>query len=541
MRVPFAKPAFPTRRHVAGGLAAAFALMATRDTSLHMAQGPALPGGLPAWDPEEMALLSARLRAQPLDVRRFGARGDGNAIDTRAINRAIAAARSGQTIYFPDGIYLVDNSDLQNGGASSTIPLPIGVNLLMEPGAWLKRAPSDRGGPNFITPTGSNLVQCNLDGDEFPRAGGMAGNWSEAECVGIYAADAADIVVVNSQFRHLTYGIEAHGLSSWRIVNCAFERIKLSGCLLRGSTGMAAVRNLVRDCRFFAMGDTAVALHYLTGDAVVAYNLVEDCTARDTQMRVDGYAFDVEGAYRRGTHHHNLFRRLVVEQNTVSGFVQGGATINKNSSDSMIVECQLRGNGAANGIGISIIETDGVQLINNRIQGFAANAIYADGAHRAEISGNTIVDSGDGASLERSTILLALAEGSRGARVINNTISWSGPNLRRGLAGAAIAGRSYMLNGIDNLVVRGNVIRNAVGAGILVEDRSSLASVNAIAVEGNTVVAGTDGVDAVAVRGAANVRIHRNRIAGTGARIDTTGSSGLVATENSLEPLSGSI
>src|SRR5688500_20281631 len=42
------------------------------------------------------------------DVRAYGAKGDGKALDTPAINRAIdaAASRGGGTVFFPGGDYL---------------------------------------------------------------------------------------------------------------------------------------------------------------------------------------------------------------------------------------------------------------------------------------------------------------------------------------------------------------------------------------------------------------------------------------------------
>ena len=66
-----------------------------------------------------------------LDVRRFGARGDGKTIDTTAINRAIAAAaaRGGGTVHFPAGSY-----------ASYTIRLMSAVTLHLDPGATLLAA-----------------------------------------------------------------------------------------------------------------------------------------------------------------------------------------------------------------------------------------------------------------------------------------------------------------------------------------------------------------------------------------------------------------
>ena len=57
-----------------------------------------------------LAALPARARPLPMgmvNVRDFGARGDGHHIDSPAIDRAIAhaAQRGGGTIYFPPGTY----------------------------------------------------------------------------------------------------------------------------------------------------------------------------------------------------------------------------------------------------------------------------------------------------------------------------------------------------------------------------------------------------------------------------------------------------
>ena len=53
-------------------------------------------------------LLAANVPAEGwINVRHFGAKGDGSAVDTPAINKAIAfaAARGGGTVYFPAGTY----------------------------------------------------------------------------------------------------------------------------------------------------------------------------------------------------------------------------------------------------------------------------------------------------------------------------------------------------------------------------------------------------------------------------------------------------
>lgn len=97
----------------------------------------ALLAPLPAWaDP----------RRGWVDVRDFGAKGDGRAIDTPAVNRAIdhVAARGGGTVYFPPGTY-----------ACYTIRLKSRVTLHLENGATILAAPAPqdgRGGYDLAEP-----------------------------------------------------------------------------------------------------------------------------------------------------------------------------------------------------------------------------------------------------------------------------------------------------------------------------------------------------------------------------------------------------
>ncbi|MBQ2151168.1 MAG: glycoside hydrolase family 28 protein [Bacteroidales bacterium] len=69
-----------------------------------------------------------------LNVRSFGAKGDGKTLDTEAINQAIeaASASGGGTVYFPAGVYL-----------SHSIHLKDHIRLFLDRGATLKAAVPD--------------------------------------------------------------------------------------------------------------------------------------------------------------------------------------------------------------------------------------------------------------------------------------------------------------------------------------------------------------------------------------------------------------
>src|SRR5215813_3663132 len=68
--------------------------------------------------------------AATLDVKDFGAKGDGHSDDARAINAAIAAASAGgDTVEFPRGTYV-----------STSIHLRSSVTLLLDAGATIQAA-----------------------------------------------------------------------------------------------------------------------------------------------------------------------------------------------------------------------------------------------------------------------------------------------------------------------------------------------------------------------------------------------------------------
>ena len=136
-----------------------------------------------------------------VSVRRFGARGDGKAIDSPAINKAIefAAARGGGTVYVPPGTYL-----------SYSIRLKSRITLHLEQGATLLAASTpfeglERGGydaPEPMDPAiskfqdfghshwrnsliwGDGLHDIAITGRGFIHGKGLARDWHDENGVG---------------------------------------------------------------------------------------------------------------------------------------------------------------------------------------------------------------------------------------------------------------------------------------------------------------------------------------------------------------------
>lgn len=107
-----------------------------------------------------------------IDVKSFGATGDGLTDDTKAINNALdyAAQNNYGTLFIPSGTYMVDGTDpLASGNYLSTsggIELKSGINIVMEEKTILKILPNSqkkyvlfRGyGVENITIFGGNLI-----------------------------------------------------------------------------------------------------------------------------------------------------------------------------------------------------------------------------------------------------------------------------------------------------------------------------------------------------------------------------------------------
>jgi polygalacturonase len=131
-----------------------------------------------------LSIAVSVLAAGVMNVRDYGAKGDGNTFDTAAIQKALdACAAAGGTVEFPAGIYLSQPLTLRSKTTVQLDPgaiLQAGTNqsdFMKEPGDWLKAKSSGDFIP-FIG--GKGLAGLTITGGGTIDGGGAAW-WGEAE------------------------------------------------------------------------------------------------------------------------------------------------------------------------------------------------------------------------------------------------------------------------------------------------------------------------------------------------------------------------
>lgn len=473
----------PSRRDLLSGAAAGLLGASTAQAAQRV------PGAgrdrLGLGDDEAVAVRAAleRLGELWVSVRAFGARGDGVADDTPAINRAIATLSPGRTLYFPAGTYRVTVSD---GVERALAPLPIGSSVHMERGAWLTTAP-DQPSLIFLTPLGDNILQVNIDGGSFPRSGGISGRWPNRTS-GIQAYATADrglgarnVTVVNSEIRNVETGIRADGARHWRVTGNKIHRTGLSAVIFGFHEGQDSLHNIVSGNVFESLGDTAVAFFQLDGKGLgtCAYNVVANNTAKDTNQRTAGFAFDVEAGDAQ-RQHHIVFSSNIVEQ-TVAGLPHGvGGFVMGNVSHGLMVGNIARGSsGTTADIGYNMPGARHGLIAANVADNFRGCGIVIDGSQGTDVFDNHIVNCGGGGPYP--AIRLALEFDTSRCSAIGNRIEISAGHPHFGDGSSAIAALGNNGIAIRDLRIGGNDITIPAGTAITVTGSSGTPALRVLA------------------------------------------------------------
>jgi len=202
-----------------------------------------------------------------INVKDYGAKGDGVTDDTASINAAIAATGIGGTCYFPTGVYMVNKTGLQTLS---------GVTLLGDPHQSVLRTltPFDHPYDGLVrAPWGSiNMALRYLSFD--------MQSWQGSA---VYFRDCTYWAAEDCQFENLlNWGLDITGGSNFRVEGCSFSDVTNGNAQATGKAGIILTRDDSGSCRNYRIINnqfTGTDISAGGTDGIISGNFVTGVTA----------------------------------------------------------------------------------------------------------------------------------------------------------------------------------------------------------------------------------------------------------------------
>lgn len=410
-----------------------------------------------------------------VSVRDFGARGDGETVDTAAIQAAVDALPQGGILRFPPGTYRIESD--RGVKLKDDVRLELGDAVLV--GANVDRARCrliEIQGRRNVTISGGTLVGSRTGSPD----------WG----VGIFASDAEDLVIENVTLRDFYFdGILLTG-------NRGCRRVVVSGVLAEGNrrTGLAApaAREVTVEASTFrgTRGQSPEAgVNFEPNDGgEVTEVRVRDCTVTGNA----GVGVYVQRG--KGKADAASVERSVVADNGL-GIVMVGVL------GASIVGNRVSGHRGKARSGIVVGETSSATVADNHLED-NSRGILSGGAIAVEIRGNTIVGTGAGpGDAADGIVCLGSATAAQGACTV------SGNTVRR------CGGSGIVTQLVSRVRLADNTVEDVGRRGVLLHSTSeSEVSGNSVARTGTEKPGAFDAIELVASSSG-------NRIAGNVIRL----------------------
>ena len=221
----------------------------------------------------ELSKALQSLYERIVNVRDYGAKGDGTTDDTGAIQHAIM---NGRTIYFPDGTYLLNKClwNVSNASKSSALYIAPHQRLIFDPGAVLLRG-SDTVNHMLYTGNDSNATDYNGASDiEIIGATFDENESLSTNCTALNLSHAKNVKIKNCKFINSSgtwHSIEVNSSKDVYISECIFENNQneediqidsASGTGNLGSNDGTPCDNIhIYNCTFDTQGHVAIGGH----------------------------------------------------------------------------------------------------------------------------------------------------------------------------------------------------------------------------------------------------------------------------------------
>ena len=302
-----------------------------------------------------LALAPCIASAATVDVRRFGARGDGGHDDTLAFQRAVDATPAGGVLDVPAGSYVIDPVRSVRVHSRMHLRLARGARLVAKPNA------APRGYVLLVERASDVRISGGRIVGERHAHLGRGGEWGH----GIMVRGASRVAIANMHVSDCWgdgISIGAGKLGGGRALpssDIEIMGVTCTGNRRQGLTIGRSRRVRVRDCVFSNTGGTAP----------------------QAGIDVEPDAGDVA-------------RDVRIERCVVRGNRGPGIQVWKRTVDIAIVDCTIEGNRNA---GVLAVGANGLVIDGNRIaRNGTAGVAVRSGSSRVRVSGNRFASNGRG-------------------------------------------------------------------------------------------------------------------------------------------------
>jgi parallel beta-helix repeat protein len=406
---------------------------------------------------------------------RFGAVGDAATDDTSAIAAAIAAAGANNTVYFPNGTYLV--SGLTANQSSQ--------KWLLEPGAIIRLKDSANTHVVTVTADDVQIIGGQIDGNQANNTGTLSGirassrsrlriegvRFASVETHGVYFTSCTDCDVVDCRFTAMPYFVMLqYANTNIRVSGCHGSGATSNGLLADGGAGVYADKNgsntnyriHVADCWF--TGGRGIYLNNSTDSTVVG------CTCEGS----DDVGIDLE-----------MCDRVTVSGCTVRSNTNYGIALLQGCSFCTVTGCVSRGN-TGRGIQVSAYTGDttaravGNAVVGNVAEGNGGAGIILLGATYTTVSGNLCMNNGTTVASQGGIHLTNVGAVYSTNNVVQGNVCTDNQGSKTQAYGIICVNASDTLNTIVDNEVGGNLTSPISESGVTNVRRSNRGSTDAV-------------------------------------------------------------
>ncbi|MEF3303421.1 right-handed parallel beta-helix repeat-containing protein [Paenibacillus sp. GYB003] len=390
-----------------------------------------------------------------VDVKWFGAKGDGVADDTEAINRAIGDG--GVTVYIPQGTYLINADATSAGQLNAGIQAKNDTTIVISPNAVLKAKPTASQRYTIINVFGKSNVTIEgggrIVGDRNEHLG-TTGEWGYGIAIG-----GSERVLVRDIRISDCWG-DGAVLGSYQVkTNVArsvtFHNVRCDNNRRQGMSIIAAQGVRIGECYFGNTNGTAPQ---------AGIDIEPDSGTAVTGVVITGCLFENNAGGNLVLNAMNgPVREIVVESSRFVG--PNGGIYSQSASDVRFVGnwidtpvrgihiylCSnhvVEGNRIANSAdrGIDIRFSDSVAVLNNYLTNIQSNSMRLSQSNRCTIRGNVIEDCGRTANSCDVIVTSSASFNTIQDNTIRNRLKLAGNAVSGGGASIVLAAEASAVN-----------------------------------------------------------------------------------------------